>query len=286
MEWRDVLAQRQEANPVEASLVAALTPPVEGPYVNAILRFEVEFPWAYPHRAPIIRFLSDVFHPLVTPLTTYTHTTRDLGSETVSASDDDKIPPGGFSLRHGFPEWSHGIYGDGRVSDDRLPSHVKDSAGRSQVADTNDSRPEHVAAPHIVEVLQYVRVVFDTEAALDEIPLEAAANSGAWHAWRSYRSKATGGSRGSSVTRQAVAGDSGERNLKVKQQQPGGARRPGEWNWQGVWEDRVWKSVQASISDPMLFGFGGDNGDVINFVKMNPEDVDGLLLGRSNALSA
>ena len=76
-----------------------------GPYVNAILRFRVDFPESYPQRPPVITFLSDIFHPLVTPLTTYTHTTRAPGTETVSSADPDRLPPGGFSLRHGFPVW-------------------------------------------------------------------------------------------------------------------------------------------------------------------------------------
>jgi len=68
-----------------------------------------------------------------------------------------------------------------------------------------------------------------------------------------------------------------------RQQQPGGARRPGEWNWQGVWEERVRRNVRASVSDPVLFG--GDGGDVINFLKMEDEEVEELLLGRSGLSS-
>ncbi|KAI1042900.1 hypothetical protein LB505_001027 [Fusarium chuoi] len=53
-----------------------------------------------------------MFHPLITPLTTYMYTTDIQESGTVSASDQERLPPGGFSLRHGFPDW----FGRGRRS--------------------------------------------------------------------------------------------------------------------------------------------------------------------------
>src|SRR3989337_2223388 len=33
------------------------------------------------------------------------YTTDIQDSGTVSATDEERLPPGGFSLRHGFPEW-------------------------------------------------------------------------------------------------------------------------------------------------------------------------------------
>ncbi|KAK5133578.1 hypothetical protein LTR08_007617 [Meristemomyces frigidus] len=225
----------------------------KGPYANAVLRFRVAFPEDYPQRPPVITFLSDVFHPMVTPLTTYTHTTRDPGTETVSSGDEGRLPPGGFSLRHGFPEWF-------------------ESSTSVSNADADSTRSGAMRVPHIVEVLQYLRVAFDTEAVLDSVPLEVAANSGAWHAWRTSRSRtlngrkspSTQGSRGTSIA-------STERSTSPRQQ-PGGARRPGEWNWQGVWEDRVRKSIQASISEAALFG--ADGHDLINFLKMDEEALE------------
>ena len=125
--------------------------------------------------------------------------------------------------------------------------------------------------PLTIEILQYIRIVFDTAAFLDSVTPEAAANPGAWHAWRSYRARSRGG-RASPVTSAtgSTSDTTSERSMSPRQQ-PGGARRPAEWNWQGVWEDRVKKSVQASISEPMLFS--GDRNDVICFSKMDADDV-------------
>ncbi|WPH00231.1 Hypothetical protein R9X50_00305400 [Acrodontium crateriforme] len=244
----------------------------KGPYANAVLRFTIKFPDNFPTRPPVISFLSDVFHPLVTPLTTYTYSTRDTGTETVSAADQHRLPPGGLSLRHGFPEWFNN-------ATERTSSPAAQRQQVSMVTDGDESSAvtsltETSASsqpPHVVEILQYLRVVFDTEEVLDSIPLDAAANSGAWHAWRSYRSKIT--SRTASPVPQSS--DTTEATLEQStspRKQPGGARRPGEWNWQGVWEDRVKKSVQASISEPMLFG--SDSSEVIGFLKMDPEMLE------------
>ena len=239
-----------------------------GPYVNAILRFEIDFPEDYPAKPLAVTFLSDVFHPLVTPLTTYSYTTRDAGGETVSAADRDRLQPGGLSLRHGFLEWFDGGRG---------------GLGEKESASANLDRQKHNAAsapetlgstrqpPLTVEVLQYIRVVFDTEAVLDSVPLEATANPGAWHAWRSYRSRSVGGRSSPAINLPSSPSDTTSERSSSPRQQPGGARKPAEWNWQGVWEDRVKKSVQASISEPMLFA--SDNNDVICFSKMDADAV-------------
>lgn len=222
-----------------------------GPYASAILRFQIAFADNYPRRPPVITFQSDVFHPLVTPLTTYTYSTRDsgAGADPQSAADEQRLPPGGLSLRHGFPEWFEA--GNG-TTEHEVP-HVSDGVEQHPSAD-------HRRPPHVVELLQYLRIAFDTEEVLDSIPLDAAANAGAWHAWRSYRAKSI--SRATPIARAPgeVKQPSIERSLSPRQQ-PGGARRPGEWNWQGVWEDRVRKSIQASVSEPVLFG--GDGHDVV-----------------------
>ena len=250
----------------------------EGQYANAILRFRVDFPDDYPSQPPIVRFLSDVFHPLVTPLTTYTYSTRDTGTETVSAADRNLLPAGGLSLRHGFPEW----FGGGR-----------DGASNKESSDADVKQKQHSAAhtpstmngaPLTVEVLQYLRVVFDTEALLDAVPLEAAANTGAWHAWKSYRSKTSGGRASPATRSSSSANETASDRSTSPRQQPGGARRPGEWNWQGVWEDRVRKCIQASLSENMLYG--SEQSDVVCFSKMAPESVQGMLAPlRSSAKS-
>ncbi|KAF7188449.1 hypothetical protein HII31_10111 [Pseudocercospora fuligena] len=242
-----------------------------GPYASAILRFQIDFPDDYPHKPPVVAFQSDVFHPLVTPLTTYTYSTRDFGTDTQSAADEQRLPPGGLSLRHGFPEWFDDMAKDVAVSKER-GADVPQEGGHQGVSQkvTEPDSTGHQRAPHVIEVLQYMRIVFDTEEVLDTIPLDAAANAGAWHAWQSYRSKSS--SRAASVARQA----DGERVTNTERsvsprQQPGGARRPGEWNWQGVWEDRVRRSIQNSLSEPVLFG--GDNNDVISFLKMDADAI-------------
>lgn len=233
-----------------------------GPYANAILRFQIEFPDDYPQRPPVVVFQSDLFHPLVTPLTTYTYTTRDAGADTQSAVDEQRLPPGGLSLRHGFPEWFDTI--DVQVSES---ADVLDAIVSSDTRDAPPAVNEHddmstakqKRCPHVIELLQYMRIVFDTEAVLDTIPLTAAANAGAWHAWRSFREKSV--SRAASTAR--PGGDSPHERSLSPRKQPGGARRPGEWNWRGVWEDRVRRSVQNTLSEPVLFG--GDNKDVVYY---------------------
>lgn len=229
-----------------------------GPYANAILRYQIEFPDDYPQRPPVVVFQSDLFHPLVTPLTTYTYSTRDAGADTQSAVDEQRLPPGGLSLRHGFPEWfdtidvqiSNGV----DASDSASSPDTRDAP--SAVNDDHVSTAKQKRCPHVIELLQYMRIVFDTEAVLDTIPLTAAANTGAWHAWRSFREN--NASRAACTAR--PAGDSHDRSLSPRKQ-PGGARPPGEWNWRGVWEDRVRRSVQNTLAEPLLFG--GDNKDVV-----------------------
>ena len=155
-----------------------------------------------------------------------------------------RLPPGGFCLRHGFPEWF-------------------DDAPRE--ADTADS-VERGARPLTLELLQYLRVVFDTAAVLDALPLDAAANPGAWHAWRSHRSRLQPDSPCLSPSRVS----SPRPGSDTPPQQPGGARRPAEWNWQGVWEERVRRCVHASGSDAVLYA-----SDANQTIWFSPPDRDG-----------
>ncbi|KAK4503713.1 hypothetical protein PRZ48_004628 [Zasmidium cellare] len=244
----------------------------KGPYMNAVLRFQIDFGDDYPQRPPVVTFQSDVFHPLVTPLTTYTYSSRDFATDPAfSAVDNHRLPPGGLSLRHGFPEWFQSASDVASRADVKEPGVAQDDGG-APPEQHEQGNAKHQQLPHVVELLQYIRVVFDTEEVLDSIPLDAAANNGAWHAWRSYRSKTPAASRATSVARSL--GESREQSKERSaspRQQPGGARRPGEWNWQGVWEDRVRKSVNASLSEPVLYG--GESNDVINFFKIDQETL-------------
>jgi hypothetical protein len=186
---------------------------------------------------------------------------REGGSETLSAADEDKLPPGGFTLRHGFPErfysprpTSSGLRSSSRPGDERNPS----SSGIPEEEDTAESfRP-----PHIAEVLQYLHIAFDTEEVIDSVPLIVAANTSAWHAWRSYRMKTSGMAPIPAIQESSEGSDAGSDKSTSPRQRPGGARRPGEWNWAGVWEDRVRKSILASNSENMLYG--GDGSDVVS----------------------
>ncbi|KAF1930097.1 uncharacterized protein M421DRAFT_419129 [Didymella exigua CBS 183.55] len=240
----------------------------KGPYAPAVLRFQASFPSSYPALPPLVTFSTDVFHPLLTPLTTYTQTTASSDTDTVSATDDERLPPGGFSLRHGFPHW----FGRARrstVSSRDVSGSAVDSPARSvrpvrSVADTATSGGSGPQPPatgiSIVTILEYVRSSFSEEAVLDSVTLDAAANPSAYHAWRAYRGPALPAqqllSPGSAVLGEGSA--------------LGRNRRPGEWNWDGVWEDRMKRAVNASLSESVLYGPGAGD-DIIRFQQGDSE---------------
>lgn len=197
-------------------------------------------------------FSTEIFHPLVSPLTNYTYSTDIQDNGTVSSSDEERLPPGGFSLRHGFPSW----FGRrGRSSTD--PPQTPPRTGRSAPS-TPESRPTPAGATpgymrtgdeavSTYDVLEYMRSVFDDESVLDGIGIEAAGNAGAWHAWRTHR-KAAG----------KVFEDE-----EADQPAEAGAGNPGSWNWDGVWEDRVKKCIAGSLSEAVLYGGAGGVDDVV-----------------------
>ncbi|KAK2630575.1 hypothetical protein QTJ16_001395 [Diplocarpon rosae] len=277
------------------------------PYSPSILRFQISFPPTYPALPPLVTFSTDIFHPLITPLTTYMYTTdTQVGGEgdgTVSATDEERLPPGGFSLRHGFPAWfgrrnrrsetsgSVGTPGRGGTSEISSPGSVvstsrgTDRSG-STIGSAEGKRRERVST---YEVLRYIRSTFDDTAVLDAVPLEAAGNPGAWHAWRTHRVR-TGHlmpscpppvpSKDSNFIR---ASDDVSANAVPEGQKAaaGGAgvvgqRRPGEWNWDGVWEVRVRKAVDNSVSEAVLFGKDAGD-DLIKFLNMDDSEVEGVL---------
>lgn len=223
-----------------------------GPYAPAVLRFQISFPDSYPALPPLVTFSTDVFHPLLTPLTTYTYTTGSSTTDTVSATDDERLPPGGFSLRHGFPHW----FGRARKSAPSSREVSGSALGSPASSSTNAASDLNNVAPYsaepapsatgisLVRVLEYIRSTFSEESVLDSISPEAAANPGAYHAWRTYRAS------------QSALTMSGSDEKSTDSSTLGRNRRPGEWNWEGVWEDRVKKAVKASLSEPVLFGTG------------------------------
>ncbi|KAK7748556.1 hypothetical protein SLS53_000576 [Cytospora paraplurivora] len=287
-----------------------------GPYATAILRFYIAFPDTYPALPPLVSFETDMFHPLITPLTTYMYTTDIQEGGTVSATDDERLPPGGFSLRHGFPGWfgrgrkrwqtdgqgqgqgqqqqqqqepqqqppttprSSRAMGGGEESRSSTPnSEIAATASSPSTAGgdndeddffdgTGNGRPGngggggsggpqsyrdvHRRDTSTFEVLSYVKSTFDDEEVLDSVPLEAAGNPGAWHAWRTHRGHTT-----------------------VPEGDPA-VREPGEWNWEGVWEERVQRNIQASMSEPVLYGNeGGD--EIIRFLNMEETEVETVI---------
>ena len=188
------------------------------------------------------------------PLTTYTFSTGAAdANETVSATDDERLPSGGFSLRNGFPHWfgrsrrrQNSRNDPTRASDNsrsdfshgsRSPSTEQSPAGQpsSQVA------PKGVS---VVDIVAYLKSSFEDTSILDELPIEAAANSGAWHAWRSYRGLPK------AVSRVASPAPEEAKSLPVTQ------KLPGDWNWEGVWEKRVRSGIEASLTGQVLFGGG------------------------------
>lgn len=228
----------------------------------------------------------------------YTTDIQDNG--TVSATDEERLPPGGFSLRHGFPHWF------GRASRSRQTSgqqhHHRDRAvtppprqsaatpGPSgggtpaSVATTNSPAGSLAATPggtasfeqtrrrpgdvSTHEVLRYVASAFSDDAVLDAVPLEAAGNPGAWHAWRTrqrQRGRAPAVDVRGEVRKLEIGVGSGPR--PAPSSGPGGpARRPGEWSWDGVWEERVKKGIAGSLSEAVLYGGGGGSDDVVSLV--------------------
>ncbi|KAI9706084.1 MAG: hypothetical protein M1836_005490 [Candelina mexicana] len=290
----------------------------KGPYASAILRFRISFPPTYPALPPLITFTTDIFHPLITPLTTYTYTTGSASNETVSARDDERLPSGGFSLRDRFPHWfgrsrrcaqesgssSRNVSGsiksgDGDSSSQTQTSTESRPSALSPSATTTSSRSSLVArtsrsdggsiraSPRkdditIIEILQYMRSSFEDETLLDSLPIDTAGNPGAWHAWRSHRTR-----KGHTFevpsqnkpTRDASSEGSGAKTPPADYQQlPGGmsahgTRRPGEWSWDGVWEERVRRGINQSNSDAVLYGNMGGGNDVIRFLNMGDDMI-------------
>jgi hypothetical protein len=222
----------------------------------------MSFPDAYPRLPPLITFSTDMFHPLITPLTTYMYTTDIQDNGTVSATDQERLPPGGFSLRHGFPDWfgrARRVAGSrhssgkqqvqtpprqarGSLSSDGTPNSRTSAMGDSP--GFADTRRKVIST---YEVLHYLRSAFADAEVLDSVPLEAAGNPGAWHAWRTYRQH----------DGKALTGMEAMPNVAP-------VRKPGEWNWEGVWEERVQKGVAASLSEAILYGAAGPGDDVVS----------------------
>lgn len=107
------------------------------------------------------------------------------------------------------------------------------------------------------DVLEYMRKAFSSEEVLDSVTLGAAANPGAYHAYRTFKGRDQPESPAQSRTTSPEPSTSR-------------ARRPGEWNWDGVWEERVRRGVQNTLTEPMLFGSAAAGDDVVSPCPSRP----------------
>ncbi|KAF2403829.1 hypothetical protein EJ06DRAFT_527430 [Trichodelitschia bisporula] len=266
----------------------------KGPYSPALLRFHLSFPPTYPRTPPLLTFTSDIFHPLLTPLTTHSYPSNPSPAtdpdEPRSAADiPARLPPGGFSLRHGFPAWFTPSAGAASRVQSRASSRPARpgevlvvprargagvnaaSTGERSISGSMGTEQAGSAPPTIYELLSYISASFSSADLLDAIPLHAAADAGAWHAWRTHRASQLGGPR------EGLRSASGSSGRSVSGEARA-VRRPGEWNWEGVWEERVKRGVKASLSEGVLFG-GGGGDEIIRFA-----DLDEGTLARVRAI--
>ncbi|KAI9708877.1 MAG: hypothetical protein M1828_002581 [Chrysothrix sp. TS-e1954] len=235
----------------------------KGPYAPAVFRFRISFPSSYPLNPPLITFVSDAFHPLLAPLTTASFGSSFPGTDSDASASEVRLPPGAFSLSHGFPQWRQ------RRGSIRDTTSAKQATPNTSPRQPRTERGDSVFEDpkiHVVDVLQYMRSSFEDESILDNLPFEAAGNAGAWYAWRAHRAKA-------GVKFDAASASNGHRRQSSKEK--AGPRHPSEWNWEGVWVARARKAVQASLSEPALYGTGGvDRDDEVHFRTWSDESEE------------
>ncbi|KAH6607469.1 ubiquitin-conjugating enzyme [Trichoderma cornu-damae] len=288
--------------PGDPSLWSAVLFVRHGPYAPAVLRFQILFPDAYPRAPPLVTFSTDIFHPLITPLTTHMYTT---GVENDSSTTErPKLPPGGFSLEHGFPEWFGGPperpeAGSRRGSRGRRgvspsassPKSPKLAGGKAPPAPPKDL-PRYMQTDRrtisTYSLLKYIRSAFDKAEILDTVPLAASGNPGAWHAWRTHRRKQGKAfdekqrkrmsrmSDGQTEENDGEQGDAEASDAKSTTSQSTTVRRPGEWNWDGVWEDRVKKGVASTLTESVLYGATGISDDMIHFLALEEGTIEAV----------
>lgn len=226
----------------------------------------------------------------MTPLTTYTQNSTSRETDP-SAADEERLPPGGFTLRHGFPQW----FQHHQTTTTTAPS---EPLGRNAAPLGTDSPAEEVqplfnpatsyssstlsssatseqkAPISIIEVFLYLRSAFDDEAVLDSVPLAAACNPGAWRAWRAHRAE-----HDRCLDTEAVEADHPDINIReTKGNERMGSqqhhnstsatrsKQPAEWKWDGVWEERARRCIESSIAEPVLYGTANDTKDLVGDV--------------------
>lgn len=243
-----------------------------GIYAPAILRFRINFPNEYPEVPPVVVFETDIFHPLLVPLTTYSYVSNN--TETSAKNSNVRyellLPPGGFSL-HGMSSQI-----EGQFCND-IMSHVETSNKQNNItsnnfADTEPATSRNVALSDVsllssasqlskkrpryavAKVLYYIKVAFSSHYFLDSVLLDDAVNPGAFFAWRSHRLSTAPDDYNSCQEKAKKSASS--QFPKTARTSKGNSPNmwSGQWNWDGVWKDRVHKAVQASIADSILFG--------------------------------
>lgn len=138
------------------------------------------------------------------------------------------------------------------------PSVAGSSPGSTASRDTVP-----VEGTTIYEVLRYVRSTFDDASVLDVVPLEAAGNSGAWHAWRAHRAsenKSSAPKNEGSIKSPVRKSDA----PLLKTPFARAARQPGEWNWDGVWQVRARRGIDLSVSEAALYGNSMNNDELVS----------------------
>lgn len=191
------------------------------------------------------------------PLTQYTFSTGALDSAgTVSASDEDRVPPGSFSLRHGFPQWSTRTRNKSTRSSLESASDLNSTTneGTSIDASQEDSNDPLDTRGLTLRILEHLKRALEDEVFLDDLPFAVVGNPSAWHAWRAYRGLAKDQARGRSPDRDAET-----------PKPPASPKQMSDWNWDGVWESRVQDSINASISEGGLY----TNQGLVKFSKMD-----------------
>lgn len=210
-------------------------------------------------------------------------------SGTVSATDDERLPPGGFSLRHGFPDWfgraTKSASNSRQTSAQYLQTPTKApgsvSSGGHDTPDSGTSASPNTAGlgrksnVSTFGILKYIRSTFDDEDVLDSVPLEAAGNTGAWHAWRTHQASVANEKAIALAKEEESAWHDGlsdnEAGRKSKRTSNIGppllspTRKPGEWNWEGVWEVRAKKGIDASVSEAVLYGNLSASDDLVSY---------------------
>ena len=108
-----------------------------------------------------------------------------------------------------------------------------------------------------------MKSAFDDETTMDALPLEAAGNPGAWNAWRAHRKSMANPSHLSMPeARRDFPSQPGLNDVQGKPALPK-SKLLSDWNWDGVWQERVQKGIDASISNSVLYGIPSSGDDLV-----------------------